>query len=120
MVDVLGPIDYDKIMEKIKAIIDANEFKVIIIDSAGNIISDISLSALRDALLDDLKGAYRLGAKDLTVDSDEILNVASGVEIGVKNLTIKGRVRVKGILDVFGDLDVIGELDVLGEVNVGV
>jgi len=40
MVDVLGPIDYDKIKEKIKAIIDANEFKVVIIDSAGNVISD--------------------------------------------------------------------------------
>ena len=50
MSDVWGQVDYEKIKEKIKAIIDAKEFKVIVIDSAGNVVSDISLSALRDAL----------------------------------------------------------------------
>jgi len=45
MSDVRGQVEYDKIKEKIKAIIDAKEFKVIIIDSAGNVVSDISLSA---------------------------------------------------------------------------
>ena len=34
-------IDYDKIKEKIKDIIDAREFKVVIIDSAGNVVSDM-------------------------------------------------------------------------------
>ena len=43
-------IDYNQIKKKIKEIINAKDFKVIIIDSAGNVISDISLSALRDAL----------------------------------------------------------------------
>jgi len=70
--------------------------------------------------LDDVKGAYRLGVKDLTVDSDEILDIPSGVEFAVNNLTINGRMRVKGTLDIYGDLDVIGKLDVIGEVNVGV
>ena len=48
--DFEGFIDYEKIKEKIKAIIDAREFEVILIDSAGNVIGDISLSDLRDAL----------------------------------------------------------------------
>ncbi|MHC1624453.1 MAG: hypothetical protein ACXQS2_00350 [Methermicoccaceae archaeon] len=46
VVDLLGAIDYDKIKEKIKALIDANEFQVLVIDSAGNVVSDIPLSAL--------------------------------------------------------------------------
>jgi len=73
-----------------------------------------------EKLLDDAKGAWRLGVKDLTVDADEILDVASGAEFAVKDLTISGRMRVKGVLDVYGDLDVVGRLDVIGEVNVGV
>lgn len=81
---------------------------------------DITLSALRTALLDNVKGAWRLGVKDLTVKSDEALNIASGEEFAVNNLTVNGRVRVKGVLDVYGDLDVSGRLDILGEVNVGV
>ena len=75
---------------------------------------------LLEALLDNVKGAWRLGVKDLAINSDEILNIASGEEFAVNNLTINGRMRVKGVLDVFGDLDVVGELDVIGEVNVGV
>jgi len=81
---------------------------------------DVTLSAFRDALLDDVKGAWRLGVEDLTVNSDEILNIASGEELAVNNLTIEGRMTVKGVLDAYGDLDVVGELDVIGEVNVGV
>jgi len=50
VVDIYGIIDYDKFKEKIKAIIDAKEFKILIIDSDGNIVSDIPISALRDAL----------------------------------------------------------------------
>ena len=38
--DLEGGIDYEKIKEKIKEIINAKDFKVIIIDSAGNVISD--------------------------------------------------------------------------------
>jgi len=81
---------------------------------------DIALSSLRDALLDNVKGAWRLGVKDLTVETDEKLNIASGEELAVDNLTIKGRMRVKGVLDAFKDLNVIGHLDIIGEVNVGV
>jgi len=81
---------------------------------------DITLSAHRDALLDNVKGAWRLGVEDLTVESDEILDIASGEEFAVNNLMISGRLRVKGVLDAYGDLDVVGELDVIGEINVGV
>ena len=68
----------------------------------------------------DIKEDWCLGVKDLTVESDEKLNIASGEELAVDELTIKGRMRVKGGLDVFKDLNVIGTIDVLGEVNVGV
>ncbi len=68
----------------------------------------------------DIKGEWCLGVKDLTVESDEKLNIASGEELAVDELTIKGRMRVKGVVDVFKDLNVIGTIDVLGEVNVGV
>ena len=44
--DFAGFIDYEKIKEKIKAIIDARDFKVVIIDSNGNAVSDISFSDL--------------------------------------------------------------------------
>ena len=40
MVHVLGNIDYDLLKQKILEIINAKDFKVVIIDSAGNIISD--------------------------------------------------------------------------------
>jgi len=63
---------------------------------------------------------WRLIVEDLTINSDEVFNVASGVEFAVNNLTINGRIRVKGILDVYGDLDVVSRLDVIGEINVGV
>jgi|GEM_PF-1519567 len=69
MSDVWGQVDYEKIKEKIKAIIDAKEFKVIVIDSAGNVISDISLSALRDAL----KGADDKDFSTLETDVEAIL-----------------------------------------------
>ena len=88
------------------------------VDGAGQI--KVADTDLLEALIDNVKGAWRLGAKDLTVNSDEILNIASGEEFSVNNLTINGRMRVKGVLDICGDLDVIGEIDVIGEVNVGV
>ena len=104
MVDVLGPIDYDKIMEKIKAIIDANEFKVITIDSAGNVISDISLSALRDALLDNVKGAYRLGVKDLNLTSDDPeLAVPSGIEVDLANMNLANKYFNYGVTRCHGN-----------------
>jgi len=88
------------------------------VDGAGQI--KVADTDLLDALINNVKGAWRLGVKDLIVNSDEILNIASGEEFAVNNLTINGRMRVKGVLDVCGDLDVVGELDVIGEVNVGV
>jgi len=88
------------------------------VDGAGQI--KVADTDLLEALIDNVKGAWRLGVKDLTVNSDEILNIASGEEFAVNNLTVNGRMRVKGVLDICGDLDVVGELDVIGEVNVGV
>jgi len=88
------------------------------VDGAGQI--KVADTDLLEALIDNVKGAWRLGVKDLTVNSDEILNIASGEEFAVNNLTINGRMRVKGVLDICGDLDVVGEIDVIGEVNVGV
>jgi len=88
------------------------------IDGAGQI--KVADTDLLDALINNVKGAWRLGVKDLTVESDETLNIASGEEFAVNNLTINGRLRVKGVLDAYGDLDVVGELDVIGEINVGV
>jgi len=61
-------IDYNQIKEKIKEIIDAKDFKVVIIDSAGNVISDISLSALRDAL----KGSNNKDFSTLEADVEGI------------------------------------------------
>lgn len=88
------------------------------VDGAGQI--KVADTDLLEALIDNVKGAWRLGVRDLTVDLGEILNVASGEEFAVNNLTVNGRMRVKGVLDICGDLDVIGEIDVIGEVNVGV
>jgi hypothetical protein len=70
--------------------------------------------------LNDVKGAWRLGVKSLTVESDEILSVASGIEVSFLDVVIYGRMTVKGVMDVYEDLDVASELDVIGEVNVGV
>ena len=61
-------IDYNQIKKKIKEIINAKDFKVVIIDSAGNVISDISLSALRDAL----KGADNKDFSTLEADVEGI------------------------------------------------
>jgi len=110
--------DYDALRNALKDASNAQEIRVVLIKSDGTV--DISLSTLGDALLDNVKGAWRLGVKDLTVDADEILDIASGAEFAVKDLTVNGRMRVKGVLDVYGDLDVAGRLDVIGEVNVGV
>jgi len=104
MVHVLGNIDYDLLKQKILEIINAKDFKVVIIDSAGNVISDIKLSDLRDALLNDIKGAYRLGVKDLTVNSDEIIDVPSGVEISFNNMDVAGRYSNYGVTRCYGTL----------------
>jgi len=73
-----------------------------------------------EELADNVKGAWRLGVKNLAVRASEILDIPSGEEFAVNNLKINGRMRVKGTLDVYGDLNVVGKLDVIGEVNVGV
>ena len=88
------------------------------VDGAGQI--KVADTDLLDALIDNVKGAWRLGVKALSVALDEILNVPSGIEVAFLNPVIYGRMTVKGVLDAYGDLDVIGQLDVWGEVNVGV
>ena len=70
--------------------------------------------------LDNVKGANRLGVKNLLVGEKEILNVPSGEEVAFDYVVIDGRMRVVGIMDVFDALDVRGRLDVLGRVDVGV
>ena len=92
--------------------------QVLRMDAAGNL--KVADTDLLDAMLNNVKGAWRLGVKDLTVSSGEILCVPSGMEVAFLNLTVYGRMTVKGVLDVYGDLDVVGRLDVIGEVNVGV
>ena len=54
-------------------IIDSKDFKIILIDSAGNVISDISLSALRDAL----KGTDNKDFSTLEADVESIYNKIS-------------------------------------------
>jgi len=73
--NTLGPFDYDKFKVSIKEIIDSKEFKMIIIDSDGNIISDISLSALRDAL----KGANNKDFSTLEADVEDLKGVLDSV-----------------------------------------
>ena len=94
----------NNILQKIKELFEDGKAKILIIDSDGNVISDISLSALRDALLDDVKGAYRLGVKDLTVNSDEIIDVPSGVEVSFNNMDIAGRYSNYGVTRCYGTL----------------
>ena len=94
----------EQIVEAIKELSKNKDIKVILIDSAGNIISDISLSALRDALLNDVKGAWRLGVKDLTVNSDEIIDIPSGVEVSFNNMDIAGRYSNYGVTRCYGTL----------------
>ena len=53
----------------IKLIIDSKDFKIILIDSAGNVISDIKLSDLRDAL----KGSNNKDFSTLEADVESIL-----------------------------------------------
>ena len=81
---------------------------------------DIALSALRDALVDDLKRATELAAKDLTINAtDPPIVIASGDEVSVDDLTIEAGARcyVYGVLRVFGENFIKGELNVIGEVN---
>jgi len=48
--DLEGSFDYGKLKKIIETIMTSGASKIVIVDPAGNIISDISLSALRDAL----------------------------------------------------------------------
>jgi len=57
------------IIAAIKKLVENKEIKVILIDSAGNVISDISLSALRDAL----RGANNKDFSTLEADVESIL-----------------------------------------------
>ena len=94
MSDVRGQVDYDKIKEKIKAIIDANEFKVVLIDSAGNVVSDISLSALRDAL----KGA---NDKDFSTLEDDVEAILAKLDVALST-----RASEDTLSSILGKLDV--------------
>ena len=80
--NTLGPFDYDKFKVSIKEIIDGKEFKIIIIDSDGNIISDISLSALRDAL----RGANNKDFSTLEEDVEGIKTQTDKLQFDVNNL----------------------------------
>ena len=59
-----------------------------------------------------------------TVANGEMVNIPSGIETVVLNISVDGRVRVKGVLEVVGDIDLgaDGMLDIVGdgEVSVGV
>ena len=63
------------IKNAIKLIIDSKDFKIILIDSAGNVISDISLSTLRDAL----KGANNKDFSTLEADVEDIKGALDSV-----------------------------------------
>ena len=58
----------DQIVEAIKELSKNKEIKIVIIDSGGNVISDISLSALRDAL----KGSNNKDFSTLEADVEGI------------------------------------------------
>ena len=95
---------FDYVYNAVKKIIDDLDFKIILIDSAGNVISDISLSALRDALLDNVKGAYRLGVKDLNLTSDDPeLTVASGIEVDFANMSLANKYFNYGVTRCHGN-----------------
>ena len=93
-------ISEKQLIDLLKSLSSAGDLKVIIIDSAGNIISDISLSAL----LDNVKGAWRLGVKDLTVNSDEAVDVPSGIEASFNNMDIAGKYHNYGVTRCYGTL----------------
>lgn len=75
MTRFIGGIDYDEL----KAIITSGEGKIIIVDSAGNIISDISLSALRDAL----KGVDN---KDFSTLEEDVESILAQLDISLSAL----------------------------------
>jgi len=53
---------------------------------------DMALTALKDALLDNVKGAYRLGVEDLTLAStDPEITVPSGVEADFMNIQLNNK-----------------------------
>ena len=94
----------DQIVEAIRELSKNKEIKVILIDSGGNVVSDISLSALRDALLDDVKGAYRLGVKDLNLTSDDPeLTVPSGIEVDFANVSLANKYFNYGVTRCHGN-----------------
>jgi len=67
MVNTLASFDYDRFKSAIKAIIDAKEFKILIIDSAGNIIGDIPLSTLARTRV--YEQTFEDGTTDTTVNN---------------------------------------------------
>ena len=149
MVDLLGGIDYDKIKQKVLDIITAKDFKVLIIDSDGNVISDAKLSdifgdleALKGALqsvdtdkimidiseddvglakdatlttvgneLLSIKTQRYLGVLDLTIDSDETLDVSSGREVSFSSITLNagGKLFVYGICRIYDNMFYVPE-----------
>jgi len=59
---------------------------------------------LLEALIDNVKGAWRLGVKDLTVNSDEVIEVPSGIEVSFNNMDIAGKYHNYSVTRCYGTL----------------
>lgn len=88
----------DIIKSAIESIILDNNFKVILIDSSGNVISDIPLSSL----LNNITGAWRLGISDLDVNVP--VSVPSGIEVDFNDVNISSKYYNYGITRCHGNL----------------
>jgi len=84
-----------------------------------NPATEDTLSAKLDAILDDLKGAYRLGVKDFAVASGEVIFISSGSEVALNNLSIAGVYRNDGLTTVKEALSVTGRLINNGTLEIG-
>jgi len=81
--------------------------------------TEATLAAKLDANLDDLKGAYRLGVKDFSVASGEVIFISSGSETALNNLSVAGIYRNDGLTTVKEALSVSGRLINHGTLEIG-
>lgn len=112
--DVVSDTPLSKIYGDLEALKNALKSvgtdKVLIAVSEDDVglAKDDTLTTVGDNLLN-IKEQRYLGVLDLTVDSDEMLDIPSGKEVAFKSITLSGKLFVHGVCRIYDNIIYLGE-----------
>ncbi len=120
--NVVSDTPLSKIYDDLEALkgalqsVDTDKVLIVVSEDDVGLAKDATLTTVGNNLLN-IKEQRYLGVLDLTINSDEVLDVPSGREVAFKSLTLNGRLFIHGTCRIYSNIFYIGEgirLDVCG------